>query len=90
METSDHEAPQPPVKRFRRRGPRVWKLMVLVAVIGVFCWLVAAVNTAREAARAAMCRNLFEQIGLALHNYQSAKRVPPAGDARGCARSALA
>jgi hypothetical protein len=71
METFDRKVPHQPVESPRRRGLRVWKLMVFAAVVGVLCSLVAAVNSAREAVREARCRNNLKQIGLALQNYQS-------------------
>ena len=62
-----------------RRAFTLVELLVVIAIIGVLVGLLLpAVQAARETARATSCRNNLKQLGLALHNYESAhRRFPP-------------
>lgn len=63
-----------------RGGLTLIELLVVVAIIALLAaLLLAAVQQVRAAAQRTECQNRLRQVGIALHNYHTAKgRFPPA------------
>jgi prepilin-type N-terminal cleavage/methylation domain-containing protein len=57
------------------------ELLVVIAIIGALVGLLLpAVQAAREAARRSSCQNNLRQLGIALHNFENARKYfPPSG-----------
>jgi len=69
------------MRQSKRSGFTLVELLVVIAIIGVLvALLLPAVQAARESARRTSCTNNLKQLGLGIHNFESANRqFPPAG-----------
>jgi prepilin-type N-terminal cleavage/methylation domain-containing protein/prepilin-type processing-associated H-X9-DG protein len=73
--------------RNQPRGFTLVELLVVIAIIGILvALLLPAIQAAREAARRSSCVNNMKNVGVAMHNYLSARKEFPPGR-NGCGGS---
>ena len=73
-------APGQPGSRGDRSGFTLVELLVVIGIIGVLvALLLPAVQQARESARRTQCQSHTRQLGIAIQNFESARRTLPPG-----------
>lgn len=66
------------IRHSQLRGFTLVELLVVIAIIGILvALLLPAIQAAREAARRTQCTNKLKQLGLAMLNYESARKQLP-------------